>query len=108
MVVNVSDEWEAVDISSRVGNHFLWLVHGLIWSVWTIWSAQNKCSRSVANISQYSFNNNIYLIKRRGRVLTLLLRIRELQGSNLGPEPGYPKVFRGLPQSFQANAGVVP
>jgi hypothetical protein len=40
--------------------------------------------------------------------LTLLLRIPEFPGSNLGPETGYLEVFRrGFPQSVQANAGVV-
>jgi hypothetical protein len=37
--------------------------------------------------------------------LTLLLRIWEVPGSNLGPETGYPDVFYGCPQSLQENAG---
>jgi hypothetical protein len=40
--------------------------------------------------------------------LALLLCIREVPGSNLGPETGYPEVFCGFPLSFQANAGIVP
>jgi hypothetical protein len=41
--------------------------------------------------------------------LTLLLRIREVPGSNISPETGYPYwFFRGCPQSLQANAGIVP
>jgi hypothetical protein len=40
--------------------------------------------------------------------LTLLHRIREISGSNLGLETGYPDWgLRGYPQSFQANAGIV-
>jgi hypothetical protein len=40
--------------------------------------------------------------------LTLLLRIRDFSGSNLGPETGFPDWdFRGFPQSLQANAGIV-
>jgi hypothetical protein len=40
--------------------------------------------------------------------LTLLLRIREVMGSNLGPKTGYPDyVWCGFPQSFQANAGIL-
>jgi hypothetical protein len=38
-----------------------------------------------------------------------LLHIREVPGSNLGPETGYPEVLRGLPQSLQATkSGTVP
>jgi hypothetical protein len=36
---------------------------------------------------------------------TLLLRIREVPGSNIGPEAD---VFRGFSQSFDTNAGIVP
>jgi hypothetical protein len=38
--------------------------------------------------------------------LALLLCIREVPGSNLGPETGYPDW--GFPQSFQANTEIVP
>jgi hypothetical protein len=41
-------------------------------------------------------------------LLELLFSIREVSGSNLGPETGYSEVFRGFPQSIQANSGVVP
>jgi hypothetical protein len=37
--------------------------------------------------------------------LTLLFRIREVPGWNLGPETDYPEAFRRFPQSLQANAG---
>jgi hypothetical protein len=40
--------------------------------------------------------------------LTLVLRVWEILGSNLGPETGYPEVFRDIPQSLQENAGIVP
>jgi hypothetical protein len=41
--------------------------------------------------------------------LAFLLRILDVQGSNLGPETGYPdEVFRDFPQTFHANAGIVP
>jgi hypothetical protein len=40
--------------------------------------------------------------------LTLMLRIREVPGSNIGPDTSYPEGFRGSPQSLQANAGIVP
>jgi hypothetical protein len=41
--------------------------------------------------------------------LTLLSRIREDSGSNLGPETAYPDWgFSWFPQSIQANAGIVP
>ena len=36
-----------------------------------------------------------------------LLHIQEVWGSNPGPETGYPDVFRGPPQPFQANAGAM-
>jgi hypothetical protein len=39
--------------------------------------------------------------------LPLLLYIRKAQGSNLGPETGYPEVFRGSSQSPYENAGRV-
>jgi hypothetical protein len=39
---------------------------------------------------------------------TLLLRIQEAPGSNLGPETGYTDWgFRELPQSLPVNAGIV-
>jgi hypothetical protein len=39
--------------------------------------------------------------------LTLLLRIREVQGSKLGLETCFPgERFRGFPQSLQANDGI--
>jgi hypothetical protein len=38
--------------------------------------------------------------------LTLLLRIREVPGSNIGPVTLI-ETFRGFPE-FQANAGIVP
>jgi hypothetical protein len=41
--------------------------------------------------------------------LARLLRIREVLGSNVGPETGYPDFyFRDFPQSLQASAGTVP
>jgi hypothetical protein len=41
--------------------------------------------------------------------LTLLLRIREVSGSNLGPKTDYLDwYFRGFPQSLQSDSGVVP
>jgi hypothetical protein len=52
--------------------------------------------------------DNNFRTEPRGRVVSTLLRIREVSGSNLGPETGYPEVFRGFPQSFQANAEIVP
>jgi hypothetical protein len=36
--------------------------------------------------------------------LTFLLRIREVPGSNPGPETVITEVIRGFPQSLQANA----
>jgi hypothetical protein len=47
--------------------------------------------------------------ERHGRVVTHLLRIREVPGSSLRPETGYSDgSFRGFPQSLQANARIVP
>jgi hypothetical protein len=40
--------------------------------------------------------------------LTLQLRIREISGSNLGAETGYPEDFHGFPQSFKVNVRAVP
>jgi hypothetical protein len=40
--------------------------------------------------------------------LTLLLRIRDVSGSNLGPETDYSESFSAFPQSVQANAATVP
>jgi hypothetical protein len=39
--------------------------------------------------------------------LTILLSIREVPGTNLGPEIGYPEVFCDLTQSFQENVRIV-
>jgi hypothetical protein len=39
--------------------------------------------------------------------LALLFRIREVPGSNHGPETVYPECFRGFPQSLYADAGIV-
>jgi hypothetical protein len=47
--------------------------------------------------------------ERLGRVsdLALLLPIREVSGSNLGPETGYTdRGYHDFPQSLQENAGV--
>jgi hypothetical protein len=43
-------------------------------------------------------------------MLTLLLHIPEVLGSNLGPETSYPdvSVFMVFPQSLQADARIVP
>jgi hypothetical protein len=38
--------------------------------------------------------------------LTLLLRVLELSGSNLGPETGYPDIFRVFAQFLQKNSVV--
>jgi hypothetical protein len=38
--------------------------------------------------------------------LALLIHIWNVPSSNLGPETVCPEVFRCLPQSFQANAGI--
>jgi hypothetical protein len=38
--------------------------------------------------------------------LALMVRIREFPGSNLGPETGYPGVFRGFLHSLPANDGI--
>jgi hypothetical protein len=40
--------------------------------------------------------------------LALLLRIREVPGSNLGQDTSCPEFVRGFPQSLQPNAGIVP
>jgi hypothetical protein len=40
--------------------------------------------------------------------LTFLLRIKEIPGSNLGSETGNPDSFFRLPQSLQANFGIIP
>jgi hypothetical protein len=37
----------------------------------------------------------------------ILLRIREIPSSHLGPETGYLMIYRGFPQS-QTNAGLLP
>jgi len=38
--------------------------------------------------------------------LILLLRIREVPGSNLGPEAEFSEVFRGFSRSLRANCGI--
>jgi hypothetical protein len=40
--------------------------------------------------------------------LAILLRVRDDPVSSLGPETGYPEVFRGFLQSFYTNIGTVP
>jgi hypothetical protein len=40
--------------------------------------------------------------------LTFLLRVRDVPGSNLGPDTGYPECFRGFPQPLQTNAEILP
>jgi hypothetical protein len=70
-------------------------------------------------VRRESKNNSV--IKKRNNMkmvfifvvewLTLLLCIREVPGSNLVPETGYPGrgfFFCGFPHSVQANAGIVP
>jgi hypothetical protein len=43
------------------------------------------------------------------KCLAVLFLIREIMGSNLGPEPGYRiEYFRGIPQSIHENAEIVP
>jgi hypothetical protein len=39
--------------------------------------------------------------------LTLLLRIREVLGSNLDSETGYSEILRDFPQYLQINARIV-
>jgi hypothetical protein len=41
-------------------------------------------------------------------LLAILLRIREIPGSNLGSDTGYPEAFRGIPQCLQANTETAP
>lgn len=42
-------------------------------------------------------------------MVSTLLNIREVQGSSLGPETGYPDGdFRGFTQSLQANYEIEP
>jgi hypothetical protein len=54
----------------------------------------------------YSIN---IITERCGLVVILLPYIRDVKGSNLGPDTGYPDLgFRGFPRSFQANIGKVP
>jgi hypothetical protein len=36
------------------------------------------------------------------------LHIRKVPGSNLGPDTGYPEVFRCYSQSIHINAGIIP
>lgn len=40
--------------------------------------------------------------------LTILLLIREIRGSNLGPDTGCPDRFCDFLQSLQENIGIVP
>jgi hypothetical protein len=40
--------------------------------------------------------------------LAFLVPIREVPGSDVSPETGYPKVFRGFPQALQVNAEILP
>jgi hypothetical protein len=48
------------------------------------------------------------LLKFFSPAILILLRIRNVPVSHLGPETGYPEGFRGLPQCIHANAGRVP
>jgi hypothetical protein len=66
-------------------------------------------------MKEFSSSCNLYLFGEQllpdvmFERLALLLRIREVAASNLGPETGYTHSgFRGFPQSLQANAGIVP
>jgi hypothetical protein len=40
-----------------------------------------------------------------GSILTSLLYLQEVLGSNLGSETGYPDGFRGFPEPLQVNDG---
>jgi hypothetical protein len=40
--------------------------------------------------------------------VAVLFHIREVRGSNLGPENGYSDFFRGFSQSLQANSVIAP
>jgi hypothetical protein len=59
---------------------------------------------------EYSEYKNLYLRMQpesRGGEVNTLLRILEVQGLTIGSETGYSEDFRGLPQSVQANIGIV-
>jgi hypothetical protein len=65
-------------------------------------------TRRVIASSYTVFTVTTYTLCYRMSWLTLLLRIREVMGSNLGPKTGYPDyVWCGFPQSFQANSGIL-
>jgi hypothetical protein len=47
--------------------------------------------------------------EHHGRVVRILLRIREVLDSNLGAETGNPdRIVCGFPQSLQVNSGKIP
>jgi hypothetical protein len=60
-------------------------------------------SSSSFSSDYYHWGTNVVV-----KCLTLLLRIREILVSNVGPDTGYPKVFCGFLQPLQANAVTVP
>jgi hypothetical protein len=47
------------------------------------------------------------MTERRSQVVDAPASYSGVPSSNIGPETGYPEVFRGFPQSLQANSGIV-
>jgi hypothetical protein len=49
-----------------------------------------------------------HVTKRRGSVVNTPVSYSGGPGLNLGPNTGYPEIFRGSTQSFQSNARTEP
>jgi hypothetical protein len=89
------------------------VVEHFIYPSETQWSAQKvKCDLNMQIlISQTKLElllQNIHISKVVIEWLILLLRIREVPGSNLGPEAEFSEVFRGFSRSLRANCGIAP
>jgi hypothetical protein len=69
----------------------------------------NICSDSIIFKVKFCINFEKYLDGYLAVAEWLvLLRIREVRGSNFGLETGYPEIFRGFPKPIQGTAGIVP
>jgi hypothetical protein len=55
-----------------------------------------------------AFRSSYDITEAAAVIVTLYSCIREVLSSNLVRDTGYPEIFRGLPQSLQADAGAEP
>jgi hypothetical protein len=60
------------------------------------------------NEQEDKMENKIDEPEQAGLGVTPYICVRKVLGSNVGRDSSYPECFRGLLQSLQANAGIIP